>query len=77
MVSKLPDVDDFDEFDLETGNHLVVIVYNEDDDNLCVENPSQLSAFMVRGLLEEALDSWRDQHSMDWVPVDGDDDERR
>lgn len=68
-----PDPDDFYAFDLDTGRHLVVVVYNEDDDSIDVENPSELPAPMVRGLLEEALDSWRDQHSQEWVSVDDED----
>lgn len=69
-----PDIDEFYEYDLETGRHLIVIVYNEDEDEVEIENPSDLPSPMVRGLLEQALDDWRDSHSPEWVSADDEDD---
>ena len=65
--------DELHQFDLSTGNHLIVIVYNEHEDSFDIENPSDLPSPMVRGLLEQALDHWRDEHSQLWVSVDDED----
>lgn len=76
-MSESPELPDFDELDLETGNHLIVVVYNEDEDDVKVENPNDLPYHEVLGLLHVALDQWMECYREDvWaVARDEDDDE--
>lgn len=52
--------DDFEELDIETGNRLIVVVYDPIDDLVTVENPYSLPAHEVLGLLHVALLQWQD-----------------
>lgn len=69
-----PDDDVFDEFDLETGNQLVVLVWDPDTEYLEVDNPHDLPYPLVLGLLHQAIEEWEDTHA-DWVFADAAEDE--
>lgn len=58
--------EEFDFSDMETGNQLVVIVYDPDDESVRVENPHHLPFPMVLGLLHTALD---EVDAYDWQEI--------
>jgi hypothetical protein len=49
-------LEDFNDLDLETGNQLVILVWNPESEDLEIENPHTLPYPMVLGLLHQAID---------------------
>lgn len=62
---------EFDEYDLDTGRRLIVVVYDEASDEVEVENPHELPVHEVIGLLRVALRQAEDP----WEYDDEEDDE--
>jgi hypothetical protein len=73
MDEEVTDSDEFDEFDLETGNQLIVLVWDPDSEMLEIENPHEMPYPLVLGLLHQAIEEWEIDHS-EWVFAEDEDD---
>lgn len=67
-------MDEFDELDLDTGNRLIVLVYDSQTEGLKIENPHKLPYALVLGLLHQSIDEWEIEHS-EWAFVADEEDE--
>lgn len=65
----------FDELDLDTGNRMVIVLYNEDTGEIEIENPNDLPYHEVVGLLKVGLSEWEEGSCRCFYEEDDEDDD--